>query len=177
VQYNGLTATPRHLFVEGGYLTPPRAADPEIIARDFLHQWNGIFRFSDEDLNNLKLKSRATLPDTETTILLFEQQVNNRPVYHGEVLVNVSRNGQIIDAGGESFPQLSVTNSFLISPAQAISSAAAGVAVTGFSPQSLGTSPVLATYGELPPQYLQATKFSRGVLLQTTSWSSRSFSR
>jgi len=162
IQYNGLTATPRRMFVDGGYLTQPRSADAEIIARNFLRQWAGIFRFSEDDLSNLKLKSRATLPDTETTILLFEQQINNRSVYHGEVLVNVNRSGQIIDVGGESFPQMSVNNSFAITPAQAVSIAAAGVAVPGFSPQSMGATHVLAAYGDLQPKYSTATKFSRG---------------
>jgi len=162
VQYNGLTATPRHLFVDGGYLTQPSNADPESIARSFLTQWSSIFRFSTDDLDNLRLKSRATLPDTGTTILLFEQEVNSLPVYHGEVLVNVSRNGRIIDVGGESFPQLSVNNSFAITPAQAITNAAAGVNVNGFSPQSMGATQVLATYGTLPPQSNPASKFSGG---------------
>jgi Fungalysin/Thermolysin Propeptide Motif len=162
VQYNGLTATPRHLFVDGGYLTPASAADPESIARSFLTQWSGIFRFSADDLDSLGLKSRATLPDTGTTILLFEQQVDSLPVYHGEVLVNVSRDGRILDVGGESFPQLSIDNSFSITPQQAITSAAAGVNVVGFNPQSLGTAQVLATYGVLRPQYNAASNFSGG---------------
>jgi hypothetical protein len=118
IQYNGLTATPRHLFSHSGYLTPPSAAQPEVIAREFLNRWRGIWRFSDDDLQNLRLRSRATLADTGTTVLLFEQHVDGVGVYKGEVLVNVNQAGQIISVGNESFPQMTVTNSFALSPAR-----------------------------------------------------------
>ena len=162
VQYNGLTATPRHLFSYSGYLTAPSSDNPETIARNFLNRWRGIFRFSDEDLQGLRLKSRATIPDMGTTILLFEQQMTGLPVYHGEVLVNVNRNGQIIDVGSESFPQLSLTNTQTLTPAQAITAAASALNISNFTPQSLGTAQVLKTYGNLTPEYVTASKFSKG---------------
>jgi hypothetical protein len=162
VQYNGLTATPRHIFSYAGYLTPPSSDDPENVARNFLDQWRAIFRFSDSDLSNLRLKSRATVPDMGTTILLFAQQLNGTDVYHGEVLVNVNRNGQIIDVGDENFPQLNVTNGFALTPEQAITAAATSLGVNGFTPQSTGTKQVLITYGELSPQYVTGQKFSGG---------------
>jgi len=162
VRYNGLTATPSHLFSYTGYLTPSSAAPPEMIARDFLTRWRGIFRFSDSDLSNLRLKSRATIPDTGTTIVVFEQQVNNLPVYKGEVLVNISRAGRVINVGSENFPQLSVTNGFTLSASQAITSAANALDVPGFTPQSLGTTPVLRSFGDLPPYTVEGQKFSGG---------------
>src|SRR5229473_2851292 len=57
VDYNGLTATPRHIYSFGTYLTPPSSAPPETIARNFISRWREIFRFSDSDLSNLRLKS------------------------------------------------------------------------------------------------------------------------
>lgn len=162
VRYNGLTATPRHLFSYDAYLTPPSSESPEKIARNFLGRWRGIFRFSDSDLNNLRLKSRASIPDVGTTVLVFEQRVNNLPVYQGEVLVNVSRAGQIISVGSESFPQLKITNSETISPAQAITAAASALGISNFSPQSNGTTKVLTTYGDLSPEYVEAPSFGGG---------------
>jgi hypothetical protein len=164
VDYNGLTATPRHMFSYNGYLTPPSQDTPENIARQFLNQWKAIFRFSEEDVTNLRLKSRATSPDMGTTILLFEQRVNNLPVYHGEVLVNVNRTGQILSVGHESFPQLSVTNSTTITPAAAVSAAATDLGINGFTPTPAGTAQVLTTYGDLAPEYVEGQKFtSNGV--------------
>lgn len=163
VRYNGLTATPRHLFSYSAYLTPPSSAPAETVARDFLFKWRDMFRFSDGDLESLRLKSRATTPDTGTTILLFEQQAGGLPVYHGEVVVNVNRAGQIINVGGESFPQMKITNTFALSPQQAVSAAARELGVTGFNPQSLGPTREIATYGDLAPQYVEAEKFSGGV--------------
>jgi hypothetical protein len=164
VEYNGLTATPRHLFSYNGYLTPPSQDAPENIARQFLSRWKAVFRFSDEDINNLRLKSRAASPDMGTTILLFEQRVNNLPVYHGEVLVNVNRSGQILSAGSESFPQLLVTNSTTITPAAAVTAAAADLGISGFTPTPAGTAQVLTTYGDLTPEFVAGQKFtSNGV--------------
>ena len=93
VRYNGLTGTPRFMFSYSTYLSPQSSSQPEAVARDFVSRNREMFRFSDEDLSNLKLKSRAYVPDIGTTIMLFEQRANSLPVYHGEVLVNVNRLG------------------------------------------------------------------------------------
>ncbi len=161
VQYNALTATPRHLFCQGNYLTKPSAAPAERIALDFLRQWRGIWRFNDDDLDRLRLKSRTTLPDTGTTILLFEQQVEGIPVYRGEILVNVNHAGQIISVGSENFPQMTVTNGFAISPAQAVAAAATALGLS-FSPQENGSAKVLRTFGDLPKEFTDGTRFGGG---------------
>ena len=160
IQYNGLTATPRHLLSHSGPLTEPSGAPPELIARDFLSRWRAIWRLSENDLNNLRLRSRATLPDTATTVLLFEQHVDGIGVYKGEVLVNVNRAGQIISVGNENFPEMTVTNSFAISPAAAVTAAAADLGVAGFAPQELGTTNVLRTFGDLPHEFTEGTRFA-----------------
>ena len=162
VRYNGLTATPRHMFSYSAYLTPPSSAQPESIARGFLSRNRELFRFSDEDLANLRLKSRAYVPDIGTTILLFGQQANGLPVYHGEVLINVNRSGQIISVGGESFPQLRITNTVTLTPEQAITAAASAIGISNFTPQSIGTKQSLTTFGNLQPQFVQAPAFSSG---------------
>ena len=161
INYNGLTATPRHLLSQGGYLSEPSAAPPEDIAREFLSQNRAIWRFSDSDLENLRLKSRATLQEG-TTVLLFEQQVDGVPVYKGEVLVNVNRVGRIISVGNDNFPEITTENSFAISPAAAVTAAAAGLGVSGFAPEALGTKNVLRTYGDLPHEFEEGTRFSGG---------------
>ena len=160
IQYNGLTATPRHLLSHSGPLSEPSAAPPELIARDFLHRWRAIWRFSEDDLRNLRLRSRVTLPDTGTTVLLFEQHVDGVSVYKGEVLVNVNRAGQVISVGNENFPEMTVTNSFAISPAAAVTAAATDLGVAGFAPQSLGTTNVLRTFGDLPHEFTEGTRFA-----------------
>ena len=162
VEYNGLTATPRHLFSHGIYLTPPSAAEPEQIARNFISQWRAIFRFSQNDIDNLRLKSRATLPDMGVTVLLFEQTVNGESVYKGEVLVNVNHAGQIMSVGGESFPQMAVSDAITLSPEAAITAAATALGINGFTPQSLGTKQVLRTFGDLPKEFQTGNRYSGG---------------
>ncbi len=162
IRYNGLTATPMNLSNSTGYLTGPNGGAPEQIARNFIRQWQEIFRFNENDLSNLKLASRATTQEG-TTVLLFQQQANNLPVYHGEVLVNVAKSGQIINVGGDSFPRLNISNAASISAAQAVSNAANALNITNFVPTSLGTAQILTTYGDLPPEYVTGTAFARSV--------------
>ena len=160
VEYNRLTGTPRHMFARSGYLSPQSADAPEKIARDFISHWQGLFRFTESDLENLKLKSRTTLPDLGATILLFEQQVEGVPVYKGEVMVNINRDGQVINVGGDNYPQLRVANSVSLTPAQAIVSAAKSLGFDGFVPEQLGSKKVPRTFGNLKPELIDAPRFS-----------------
>ncbi len=162
IDYNGLTATPRHLFSPGTYLSAPSTAEPEQIARNFVSEWRAIFRFNQDDINSLRLKSRATIPDMGVTVLLFEQTEQGLPVYKGEVLVNVNRAGQIISVGGESFPQMVATNLFVLQPAQAILNAATALGITGYVPAPMGTKPVLNTFGDLPYEFIVGERYSGG---------------
>jgi hypothetical protein len=162
VEYNHLTGTPRHMFAADGYLTKPSADAPEKVALDFVRRWQGVFRFGDEDVEGLRLKSRAQLPDLGVTTLLYEQQVEGVPVYKGEVLVNVNRAGQIVNVGGDSYPQLKVTNSMVLTPAEAVSAAAASLGFEGFTPQPAGTKMVPRSFGNLDPDPVEAPRFSGG---------------
>ncbi|HEX8127832.1 MAG TPA: M36 family metallopeptidase [Pyrinomonadaceae bacterium] len=168
VQYNALTNTPRHLFSRAGYLTPPAEGDAEIVARGFLKRWQGIFRFNEGDLDALKVKSRSHIADMGTDVLVFEQQVGGVPVYKGEVLVNVNRDGRVLSVGSDSFPQLKVTNTVAIAPAAAIEYAARDMGLSGYNGQSLGATRVLASYGipsgKSKPRYIEGQKFSGGSL-------------
>ncbi len=162
VRYNGLTATPMFISNPSGYLTAPSAAPAEQIARDFISSWREAFRFDQNNLNSLKLQSRAVSPEG-ITVLLFQQQANGIPVYHGEVLVNVNKAGQIMTVGGDSFPRMQVTNSAVIDQATAVSNAASSLGVSGFAAQSLGTARILTTYGDLSPEYANGQKFAHSV--------------
>ncbi len=161
VIYNDLTTTPSRIYNPQGYLTEPSGEQPETIARQFIQSWSGMFRFNGDDLNNLKLKSRAVTQEG-TTILLFQQQVGDVPVYQGEVLVNVSKTGQIINIGGMNYPQISASRDAGISAAQAVMIAADQMKIQNFYPQSLGKAEILQTYGNLKPTYSEGEKFAGG---------------
>ncbi|HYP00734.1 MAG TPA: M36 family metallopeptidase, partial [Pyrinomonadaceae bacterium] len=164
VQYNNLSGTPRHLFSRDGYLTAPADDDAEQISRGFIKRWQSIFRFSDADLASLQLKSRSHIPDIGTSVLVFEQQVEGIPVYKGEVLVNVNRDGRVLSVGSDSFPQLKVTNGVAISPAAAIDYAARDMGLSGYSGNSLGAARVRAAYGTAAERHIDGQKFSGGGL-------------
>lgn len=159
IVYNGLTRTPSRISNSQGYLTPPSNDAPELIARNFLRQWTGLFRFSQGDLDNLRLRSRAVTQEG-TTILLFQQQINGMPVYQGEVLVNVSRGGQIINIGGMSYPELQVTGDASLGAGQAVMDAANAMNVA-FDPQSAGVAKILYSHGDLKPEFVDGEKFNR----------------
>lgn len=160
IQYNGLTATPKHLFVRGGYLSEPSAKPPELIARNFLSANKGLFRFSEDDLNSMKVTSRATHPGSGTTTFLFTQQKDGLYFFNGAVLVNVAKNGQILNVGGESYPSLNITNASTISASQAVSAAATDLGLSGYSLNSEGPTQVLSAYGDLKPEFTTGEKFT-----------------
>ncbi len=164
VRYNVLTGTPRSLFSHNGYLSAPSAAEPDTIARDFLTRWRELFRFSNADLQNLKIKSRSFIPDLGTTVIVYEQRLHDVPYFNGQVLVNINRAGRVMFAGSDSFPQLQVTNKVAITAADAVSSAARELGATDFRPASLGTAKVLAAYGDVQAEYLEGERFDGGGL-------------
>jgi hypothetical protein len=160
VRYNGLTATPDHLFSYATYLTRPSSLSPERIARAFLDRHRAIFRFTDEDLSVLRLRSRAFVADIGTTILLFEQRSAGLPVYHGEVVVNVNAVGRIISVGGDSFPHLRTRGAFDLTPQGAIRAAASALGAVDPRPRFVGRTRVLDTYGDLAPHYVSAPTYA-----------------
>ena len=161
VQYNGLTATPRALSNPSGYLTLPSTAAPEAIARRFLADTRDLYRFSDEDLDGLRVQSQATQPDTGTTIVKLQQTIDGTPVFQSGVLVNVAKSGQVISAGDDSFPQLRVTNRRSLTAASAVAAAARSFGLA-YSPAPIGTTRVLQTYGQVQPQFVDAPTFAGG---------------
>ena len=113
----------------------------------------------------MKVTSRATRPDTGTTTLLLSQQHNGINFFNGAVLVNVTKNGQILNVGGESYPDMNVTNASgaTLTGANAVGIAATDLGYSGFTPVSQGSTQVLSTFGNLEPEYVSGEKFSRGT--------------
>jgi hypothetical protein len=161
VRYNGLTGTPRAIFSYKGYLSAPRNDDADAIARDFLTRWKGIFRFDDNDLKNLQVKSRSYLPDTGTTVIVYAQEQNGIEYYKGDVLVNVNREGQIMFAGDDNYPQLKITNNVTLTPGDAIVYAAREMGLD-YTPKPLGTERVRTSFGAVAPRYVKGERFAGG---------------
>ncbi len=64
-------------------------------------------------------------------------------------MVNVNRAGQVINVGGDSYPQMSVINSVALTPAQAVVAGAASLGFENFVPQPLAAKQAPATFGNL----------------------------
>jgi hypothetical protein len=159
ITWNKLSATPRHLFNRRGYLTPPSQNDPEQIALDFIRQNNALFRFSQEDLNNLVLKKRYTSKHNGVTHLLFHQHFQEIEIFQAEVRVNIDRVGRIINVGGNSYPGILVPLTPKMPVQEAVRKAA-----TNINP-SLDFEPLLVRPFRLPKQraVLRGGAFSRDI--------------
>jgi hypothetical protein len=161
ITFNRVTGTPLNIFNPSGYLTEPSNDAAEKIALDFLRQYREMFRFTEDDFKTLKLRSRAVTQEG-TTILVFQQQIGKLPVYQGEIFVNVAKSGQIINVSGTNYPELQIVNSEKISASMAVSRGAEAMGIS-FVPESLGEAKILATHGNLMPEFAKGEKFSGGA--------------
>lgn len=89
-----------------GFLSAPRKGDPREIALDCVRvQFVGKpdrsaagHKFTTEDFRNPILRSRTTTRHNGVTHLTFRQEIRGLPVYAGDLSVNVTRNGRVINA-------------------------------------------------------------------------------
>ncbi len=103
IKWNKLSATPHHLYIHGGFLTPPSKNEPKQIALDFIRQNPNLFRLSQEDTENLVLKKQYTTKLKGITHLRFQQYHKGIEIFHGEVRVNIDSLGRIINVGGDYY--------------------------------------------------------------------------
>ena len=158
VIYSPLTNSPARISNPKGYLSEPSTELPETIARNFISQYAGAFRLGQQDIDTLRLRSRATTQEG-TTIMVFQQTVEGVPVFQGEVMVNVAKSGQIVNVGGLSYPQIGMSDGFSLTAGQAVQNATTSMNVA-YDLQPTGESDVLSTYGDLKPQYVRAESFA-----------------
>lgn len=160
ITFNKVTGVPLRILNPSGYLTEPSSEKAEKVALDFLRQYRSLFQLAEEDFKTLKIRARAVTQEG-TTILVFQQQLEDLPVYQGEILINVSKSGQIINIGGTNYPDLKIVNHEGISAAQAVSKAAEDMGIN-FEPESLGETQIRTNFGSLEPEFVTGEKFSGG---------------
>ncbi|MBM3749256.1 MAG: hypothetical protein FJW34_26150, partial [Acidobacteria bacterium] len=91
---------PRHLIGASEPLTPPSAAPPRAIARDFTRNLALSHGLAASDLEGLYVSKEYRTAHNGVTHLVFRQQFHGLDVYNAEWTVNVDRDGRVLNAGG-----------------------------------------------------------------------------
>ena len=90
-----------------GLLTGPRQGDAEQVAWRWLTDHKQDFKLDADDLENLKLTTRSRARDG-VTHLEWTQTVRGVEGLNASVRINVTRDGQVVNAGGSPIPDLSL---------------------------------------------------------------------
>lgn len=96
--------TSRHFLGVQHPLTPARSAAPEVIATDYLWGIAPGLGLSAADLRSVFLAKQYVTQTNGVTHILFKQRYLNADVLNGEWVVNIDRDGQVLNAGGNLYP-------------------------------------------------------------------------
>lgn len=109
------------------FLTGPNEGDPLDIALTYIRQNRDAWGLTDDDLADLVVTGRYTTRHNGVTHLYLRQRLNGIEVFGSEVNVNISKDGAIINLGGEFIPHLSAAANArtpVLSPEKAVRRAA-----------------------------------------------------
>ena len=78
------------------FLTGPSTGSKPEILRNFIKQNNNLIGVTGEQANSLKVTIDTTNPDGNLSFAQLEQQINDIPVFRGEVKAGFTKNGEMI---------------------------------------------------------------------------------
>jgi hypothetical protein len=108
------------------FLTDPTNAKRSDTLRNFIKQNNQLFGITDEQANRLTLAADYKNPDGELAFVHYEQNINNVPVFRGEIKAGFTKNNELIRVINNLAPALdyaTVSTDFR-NPSDAVSAAA-----------------------------------------------------
>ena len=123
VTVSPLTGTVEVLKSSKTLTGPSFGRDAEDIGRDFLNANKEFYGMDGDDLANLHYTGESVNEISGLRLAIFEQAVNNRPVFQGEVKLSIDREGRIIQSLSNLAPYASRRASplmNLISPEEAL---------------------------------------------------------
>lgn len=100
-----------------------RGRDGRSIALDFITANKRLYGLEDIDIANLHYVGESVNENSGLRLAIFEQMVNGRQIFQGELKVSIDRDGRVIQALGNLIPFASVRASAienLISPEEAL---------------------------------------------------------
>ncbi|MCW5980904.1 MAG: M36 family metallopeptidase [Bryobacteraceae bacterium] len=118
----GRFGAPRLVSSADGPLTAASREDPETIARDFLRAWRGLFSFSGDEIDALKVTERDV--SDGIAFLKFQQTVSGVDVFQGFLKIVVDREGRVAQAmAADIAPGLRLAIRARLSPREAAAAA------------------------------------------------------
>ena len=129
IRFGALGAELHHLYKRSGWLTEPDAAGPVEIARAFLREHRDLFGLDNDSIASLHVVKEFTTKHNGVRHLLLQQMVDGVPVHHGEIRINLTASGEIINVGGNVHPDVEVPPFVILDPALAARHAAASIGV------------------------------------------------
>ena len=94
---------PHHLFHPGRPLTDPSQRPAADIAVAFLQSIAAEYSLTAADLQSLRVIKEYRTEHNGITHLVFKQQFQGIDIYNAEWTVNIDRDGQVLNAGGNLF--------------------------------------------------------------------------
>ncbi len=136
------------------YLTGPNAGESRAIALNYLQQNRAKLGLTEADFADIVITDQYTTQHNGVTHLYLRQRYHGIEVYKGDININISRNGEVINLGNHFIANLAGvvnTDTPQLSPSEAV----------GYAAQKLGltiTAPLqIAEAGRGPARAMQLT--------------------
>lgn len=114
------------------FLSRASRRDGRYIALDFIQENKELYGLDEADIANLNYVGESVNETSGLRLVIFEQKVNDRLVFQGEVKISIDREGRIIQSLGNLAPHAAASASAienLISPQEALAKTMATVDV------------------------------------------------
>lgn len=153
----------RHLFAAASYLSGPTDAPPETVARAFVRHHRAVFGLTVGEVDALVVRSRATVPDIATTIVVLERRIHGVAVDKAWLVVNVNGAGRVMSVSGDAAPGSRIAGGWRLGEADAVAAIARHRGVRAVA-RALGVSRVMRAFGDLPAAFDSAKRFRADAL-------------
>jgi len=118
-----------HLYRTRGFLSGPSIADPPDNAREFLFLTRDLFGLTTRQIDEMRMVKNYRTAHNGVHHLLLQQMLAGVPVFHGEVRINLTSDGEVINVGGNVFPDLKAPTAVGIAPMEAVKRAASSIGI------------------------------------------------
>jgi uncharacterized protein (TIGR03437 family) len=104
IRWSSLSGTPSRILSLGETLGGQSGENDEIRARRFLKRHNDLFKLSEIEVDKLKVSRLQRNNQNGIAHLTLQQEAHGIDVFHGEYTIHLTREGDVISAGGELIP-------------------------------------------------------------------------
>jgi hypothetical protein len=99
------SGSPKHLFRSAGTLTGPSTLPARAIAQDFLRSTAEDIGLAAEDIEGAYVAKEYRTAHNGATHITYKQQFQGIDVFNAAWVVNIDKDGQVLNAGGSLYPR------------------------------------------------------------------------